>query len=266
MPRLIAAISVLWICCCGPLARSEEPTSTEPKNYDEVVKLTKQTPGYKNLQRIGLALHNYHEIYGRLPPAVLFAPNAQTYSWRVEILPLLRPASGKVQVETLQRASRSDYLQLIADCGYDITEPWDSPKNAEVLEKLADAYRHPDDRSDSTDCAYYAVVGEGTAFDPNEFTQLTSDHENRGKWMLHTLLIVESRSREPWTKPVDITYSPTGTVPRFGGITKRGFLAMTCEGVVHFVPESTRTDYLRALLSKSQDDSFVILGIPWQPR
>src|SRR5579884_3202970 len=42
------------------------------------------------LKQIGWALHNYHEAYGRLPPAVVRGKDGQPlYSWRVLLLPFL---------------------------------------------------------------------------------------------------------------------------------------------------------------------------------
>ncbi|MEX1229832.1 MAG: DUF1559 domain-containing protein [Planctomycetaceae bacterium] len=269
MLRSITALMMVLMCFCGSLSmggEAEKGESADPKTYEEAVELTKQTPGFKNLQKLGLALHGYHDHFKRFPPAVLLAPNAQTYSWRVELLPVIKHYVNRIEPEKLTgEKTREEYNQLIAECGYDITEPWDSPKNADILKNIPEVFRHPDDAVDSRFSAYYAVVGTGTAFDPEQYTQyIQSQYAEELKWMSTTLMVVESRSREPWTKPVDIVYSPSGTVPRFGGFTKDGFMSLTCEGAVHFIPETTTPDALRAFLSKTTDDAFVIVGIPHQ--
>jgi len=77
-------------------------------------------------------------------------------------------------------------------------------------------------------------------------------------------MIVESRSSEPWTKPIDIAYSKSATVPRLGGFTTNGFLALSCDGAVHFVSDTVSPDTLRAFITKDTSDAFKIVGIPIQ--
>jgi hypothetical protein len=77
-------------------------------------------------------------------------------------------------------------------------------------------------------------------------------------------MIVESRSNEPWTRPIDIAYSKTATVPRFGGFTDNGFLVLTCDGAVHFVSNSVLPESLRAFISKDPTDAFSIVGVPYR--
>lgn len=262
---MLKSIAALMIVAVSHLAGTsavagESPADDNgPQTYETARELAQKTPGVKNLRDIVLAMHGYADVFKRFPPAVLKSPKGELYSWRVEILPVLKHYVRKIEPQKLNgNITREVYNQLIADCGYDINAPWDSPQNAKVLEEMSEFYRHPLDAAESTLSGFYAVVGTGTAFDPDENTPFDR------AWMSTTLMVVESRNREPWTKPVDITYSPTGTVPRFGGFTENGFLAATCDGAVHFVPDATSPDTLRAFLSKTQDDTFKIVGIPYR--
>jgi hypothetical protein len=246
----------------GQEASKNERAVEEPKTYDEARALAAKTPGFQSLQRIGLAFHGYHDIFGKFPPATLLGPDGKTpYSWRVEILPILKHYVDDIEPEKLRgKPTREQYHKLIADCGYDIREPWDSPKNRKVLETIPQVYRHPSDKDGSVTAAFYAVVGTATAFDPRKEAQYT---DIKG-WPATTLMIVESRSKEPWTKPIDIAYSQSSTVPRFGGFTKNGFLAMSCDGAVHFVSDTVSPDDLRAFISKENGGRFNIMGIPYK--
>lgn len=246
------------------LASTEEPaeqTYQEPKTYEEARRLAQKTAGYKNLQKIGLAMHGYHDLFDRFPPAVVYAADGKTsHSWRVELLPVLKHYVEGIEPNKLQRMDRELYHAAIKDCGYDINQPWDSPENLKVLKTMPPVYRHPSDKPDSTESAYYAVVGKGTAFEEDEVTSYTDIKS----WPASTLMLAESRSKAAWTKPVDIAYSVDATVPRFGGFSAHGYLTLSCDGGVHFISNSVSPDALRAYISKDQSDTFEIPGVPYR--
>lgn len=241
--------------------QTEETSLQEPETYEAAKQLSMKTPGYKNLQKIGLAMHGYHDLFDRFPPAVAYAPDGKTpHSWRVELLPMLKHYVAAIEPDKLKRMDRELYNEAIKDCGYDINQPWDSPENLQVLKSMPPVYHHPSDKPDSTESAYYAVVGKGTAFDPGEIASYT----NIKDWPASTLMLAESRCRAPWTKPVDIAYSNDATVPRFGGFTVNGYLTLSCDGAVHFIADSVSPDALRAYISKAQNDTFEIPGVPYR--
>lgn len=265
MLKYTVAVSVMALLLAAQPASTDEPAKRpieEPTTYDEARTLAAQTPGFKNLQRIGLAFHGYHDIFGKFPPAIHFGPDGKTpYSWRVELLPVLKHYVDQIEPNKLSgTTSREQYNELIAACGYDLSQSWDSPNNRSVLEAIPQVYRHPSDKPDSVTSAYYAVLGTGNAFDPNDIARYT---DIKG-WPATTLLIAESRSREPWTKPIDIAYSKSATVPRFGGFATNGFLALSCDGAVHFISDTVSPDSLRAFITKDTSDTFTIVGIPYQ--
>lgn len=69
-----------------------------------------------NLKQIGLALHNYHDVYGQFPPAAIGphnVPRERQFSWLVAILPFI------------EQQMLYDELRL------DL--PWDHPLNAALL-------------------------------------------------------------------------------------------------------------------------------------
>lgn len=240
-----------------------EPVSgfQEPKTTAEARSLSEKTAGNMNLRKIGLAFHGYHDIFGKFPPAVLYASDGKTpHSWRVELLPVLKHYVEGIDSDEPRPNDREGYNALIKECGYDVNEPWDSPANLAVLKTMPSVYRHPGDAPDSNQSAFYAVVGNGTAFDPAEVIQ----YQDITDWPASTLMVAESRSRAPWTKPIDIAYSKSATVPRFGGFTKKGFLTLSCDGGVHFISDSVTPKSMRAYISKDQSDTFEIVGIPFQ--
>lgn len=253
---IVSLFSIQQISTADPIKQAVQ----EPKTYEEAVRLTQKTAGYKNLQKIGLAFHGYHDLFGHFPPAVNYAPDGKTpHSWRVELLPVLKHYVDGIDSKKLNN-NREQYNALIKECGYNINEPWDSPANLVVLKTMPPVYRHPYDKPDSIQSAFYAVVGSGTVFDTEEVAQ----YQDIKDWPASTLMIVESRSRAPWTKPVDIAYSKSATVPRFGGFTNNGFLTLSCDGAVHFIFDSVTPKSLRAFISKDPADTFEIVGVPYR--
>src|SRR4051794_8582362 len=74
-----------------------------------------------SLKRIGLALHSYHDVNGRLPPAVVYGKDGRPlYSWRVLLLPYL-------EEELLYRQFKQD-------------EPWDSKHNQALVKETPRCY------------------------------------------------------------------------------------------------------------------------------
>jgi hypothetical protein len=81
-----------------------------------------------NLKQIGLALHNYHDVYGQFPPAAIGphnVPRDRQFSWIVAVLPFL------------EQQGVYDALRL------DL--PWDHPHNAAVLQVSSNTLFCPSD-------------------------------------------------------------------------------------------------------------------------
>ncbi len=63
-----------------------------------------------DLKQIGLAMHNYHEVYKHFPPRVLTTPDGKPLlGWRVTILPFL------------EQQALAEHIKM--------DQPWDSPQN-----------------------------------------------------------------------------------------------------------------------------------------
>jgi len=173
---VLAVIAAPFIALMLGFTDGTEPAAfREPASYDEARALATNTPGYKNLQRIGLAFHGYHDVFGQFPAATLYAADGKTpRSWRVELLPVLKHYVDGVDGAKLRgNIGREQYDALIAECGYHVTRPWDSPENRSALAAIPADYRHPADNPDTTASAYYAVVGTGTTFDPADIAEYT---------------------------------------------------------------------------------------------
>src|SRR5262249_57243764 len=96
-----------------------------------------------------MAMHNYQDDHGQLPPAVVYGPDGTPlYSWRVLILPYIE--------------EQDLYKQFHLD------EPWDSPHNLTLLERMPSTYKAPGRKAGlmppgHTVC--HVFVGKGAAFE-----------------------------------------------------------------------------------------------------
>lgn len=101
-----------------------------------------------NLKQIGLALHNYHDVYGSLPPAYTVDEEGnRLHSWRTLILPFLDQAPLYDQI--------------------DLTKPWDDPANAVAFETTVVVYQCPSADIDPNHTTYVALVGDDRALSPD---------------------------------------------------------------------------------------------------
>jgi prepilin-type processing-associated H-X9-DG protein len=69
-----------------------------------------------------------------------------------------------------------------------------------------------------------------------------------------TLLVVEAGKAVPWTKPEDLTYSPTEPLPELGGETGNGFVAAFADGHVGTIRQGLSDAKVRALITARGDD------------
>jgi WD40 repeat protein len=165
------------------------------------------------LKTIGLAMHNYHDVNGTLPPAVGYGPDGKTpHSWRVLLLPYLE--------------HQALYQQ------YDFREPWDGPHNRKLLTKMPAVYRHPLDAADSTHAAYFAVTGPSTMFSSQKGSSMRRDLKRDTS---KTILVVEAKRAIPWTKPEDLPYEPAKVFPEMGGYYPDGFHVVMADGTSRFI-------------------------------
>jgi hypothetical protein len=193
-----------------------------------------------SLRYIGVAVENYHETFGHLPPAVVTTKEGRPlYSWRVALLPFL-------EEDHLYRRFKLD-------------EPWDSPHNKPLVARTPRCYVPALGGDDPPGLTRYQVfVGPGTAF---ERPGLTWDDFPDGR--AGTILVVEAGEPVPWAKPVDLAYDPEQPLPPLGGVFTRavpsflgqrrvaGFVACFADGSTRFVRQDTGEATLRALITRN---------------
>jgi prepilin-type processing-associated H-X9-DG protein len=191
-----------------------------------------------NFCQITLALINYHDIYGSLPPAhVDDAQGRPLYSWRVLILP-------QMEHSTLYNA-------------FNLSEPWDSPGNSKLLGMMPHTFACPS-RSDvrggskTSLTSYVAVTGPGTAFPDGKTVRFADFKDGTSR----TLLAVEVENVDiAWTEPRDLdvrTMSLKLNDPARAGISSkhyRGANVSFADGGKKFMTEGISPRDLKAMMT-----------------
>ncbi len=238
----------------------EIPLQSEPAHAnatpDDAREVAARDRSINNLKLIGLAMHNFHSTYDQFPPAAIYGPDGQPWhSWRVLILPFVE--------------ERDVYN------AYDFSQPWDSPKNKALIDRMPAVYRDPIHGDAKEHYTHYAaLVGPGAIFRPDGAKQTDPKNLPLGKGgtgirfitdgTSNTVMIssVEAARRIPWTKPEDIDVGPA-----FKGFGQPGGIAapytfhgpgggkaapfLFADGSVRMIGASVNPLILKALMTRA---------------
>lgn len=207
----------------------------------------RRTQSMSHLKQIALAFHNYHDVYGHFPPAVI-EENGVKRSWRVEILPFVEQAAL--------------YAQYRKD------EPWDSEHNMKLAETVVPVYKDPSDPSKPNSTSYFQLVG------PNALaSDKPVDVRGGGKGIhirditdgtSNTIMVIEAKQDVPWSKPEDIPFDPENIdaliKEELGGNHTGGFLAAFADGAVRFISENVDRSVFKGLVTPAGGEVIGELG------
>lgn len=198
----------------------------------------------RNLKQIGLALHNYHSVYGAFPAAAITDPSGRPLlSWRVLILPYM---------EQSPIGERSLYDEFHLD------EPWDSPHNLALLDRMPPIFSCPADHSRWGRTRYLGIHGPHAMFEGGEGVPVSSVRDGTS----NTILLAEAEHAVAWTKPEDHQYAPktsgeaeSSGLPEFGSPHRSGFQGLFGDSSVRFIKHSIEPRTLHALLTRDGNEA-----------
>ena len=189
-----------------------------------------------NLKQIGLAMHNFHSTDNHFPADVRGKDGKPLLSWRVQILPFIEQSN------------------LFNE--FKLDEPWDSPHNKALLDRMPVAFMVPGAKNEPGRTFYRGFSGKRTIFDPKVpdgvgIASITDGTSN-------TVAVVEAKEAVPWTKPgLDIPFDEALKPDKLqslrgalGGHSPGGFNVLFCDGSVRFIKDSINLMVLRALITR----------------
>ena len=183
-----------------------------------------------NLKQIALAMHNYYARNKHFPLPASRGPDGKPLlSWRVYILPYLGQDALFKQ--------------------FHLDEPWDSPHNRTLIDKMPAVYRLPISKTEPGRTNYLLPVGNGALFDadkPTEFKDVTDGTSN-------TIMVVEVDDDHAtvWTKPDDWPFDPKDPSKGLGRFFDDSFSAAICDGSAHVIKLSMDPKNLSALFTRA---------------
>jgi hypothetical protein len=209
--------------------RAEMSSSTQT-----VFEATPSQMAQNKIKQLAVAMYNYETDHGHLPPAASYSKDGKPLlSWRVLILPYLAD-------------KRDNDLYRV----FKLDEPWDSPNNLPLLERIPRVYACQRETILRYGTPYQVFVGKGAAFEGTEGVSLKDFPDGLDK----TILIVEAAETVPWTKPEDIEFSGDLRFPSLGNVSEHFFLAVFADGASRRFPKRFPESTLRALVSRNAGD------------
>jgi len=181
------------------------------------------------LRMIAMGIHNYEIADGqRGPPAAIYGRDGKPLlSWRVAVLPFLD--------------EKALYDQFHLD------EPWDSPHNAALINKMPDIFQPPSgEYQDNGKTSFVVPVAQKVAASGTEGR--SSPEINR--WGQKRVLIVEAArdGAVEWTKPADLLVDENDPWAGLRDTRGRGLVVAFTDGSTDEIPASTPNNTLNALL------------------
>ena len=185
-----------------------------------------------NLKQIGLAIHNYHDVYGHLPQDILDKNGKPLLSWRVQILPFIEQDNV--------------YKQFKLD------EPWDSANNKPLSQVIIKTFLSPEaqlpEKMEYGMTSYRGISGPGAAFDGKAKIKLVDFTDGTS----NTIMVIETGELVPWAKPGDYPFDPKKALPKItapGGRTV--FQVLFGDGSVRAIKTDLDEKTLKALFTRN---------------
>ena len=204
----------------APKVTAEKPVAAAEV---EIAATARADRAARNLAAIAKAIIGYHDTYRCFPPAMLIGPDGRGWhSWRVLILPFFD--------DPAMQALRNRYA---------FDEPWDGPRNKQLLDPMPDVYAdEPEGKPADSFTRYAAITGAGTMFSPDGVAfdpaakplrlghgVLMKDFQDAASSTLMVGTLTDA-ARIPWTKPEDVV---VGDEPKLLG--DKGFFGAAYESV-----------------------------------
>jgi prepilin-type processing-associated H-X9-DG protein len=214
-----------------PSSRPPAPTQAPNNVINSVRGAVYRVQTLNNMKQIALAMANYESTRGRFPAAaIMTADRKPGLSWRVAILPDL----GE---NNLHKQFRLD-------------EPWDSPRNKALVERMPKVFQSPGSSLDRGYTNYLAVrLPNAIIADGPKGIRIGDVRDGTANTV--SFLEVDDDHAAIWTKPDDYQWDEERPLAGIGNIWSGRFYAAFADGHVDMVLTSTPPETLGALFTRN---------------
>ena len=184
----------------------------------------------EKFKQLGLAMHNWHDAHKAFPAQANYdAAGRPLLSWRVHILPYLE--------------ENELYKQFHLD------EPWDSPHNIKLIDKMPDIYALPNSPAQKQGrTCIVRPAGEKTTCPGKKAVAIKEIEDGTSNTIM--LVEVDEKHAVVWTKPDDIEINLEQPLNGLGGHFPGSFLTAICDGSVHFIPVPIKPKWLKNMFTR----------------
>lgn len=183
-----------------------------------------------HFKQIGLALHNYHDVYGEFPPAcTVDADGKPLHSWRTLILPYM------------------EETQLYESI--DLSKPWDDPVNQKAAQTPMSAYRCPSANYAENETTYFAIVTPNSCLRPGQSLSFSEIPDGSSRTIIITEVPLDQAV--PWMSPHDADEAMIFAINEDSKLAHAGgvFMVGVADGAVRAFTADMPIDTRRALIT-----------------
>src|SRR5262249_43684950 len=134
---------------------------------------------------------------------------------------------------------------------FKLDEPWDSPHNTKLLEKMPAIYSVPGVELKNR-TLYQVFTGPGTMFEGTKGVRVADVIDGTS----NTILAIESGTPVSWTKPADLPYDAKQPLPKLGAIFENGYHALMADGTVRLMARTVPERILRLAIVRNDGVGF----------
>ncbi|MFL5245622.1 MAG: DUF1559 domain-containing protein [Gemmataceae bacterium] len=191
-----------------------------------------------NLKQMAIAMHMYHDVYGKFPPAYNVDKDGKPLlSWRVHILPY-------IEQEALYKEFHLD-------------EPWDSAHNKKLLARMPKIYQSSKSLAEGL-TTYLTPRAKETVFPGKDAVSIKDITDGTS----NTIMIVDADDAHAvaWTKPEDLPIDSKKPEAGLANRNGKGFLVAMCDGSVRFISNKISAQTLWSAFTRAGGE---VLGSDW---
>jgi hypothetical protein len=195
-------------------------------------KAAQRASSKNNLKQLGLAMHNFHDVYKSFPPHASYSKKEKPLlSWRVYVLPF-------IEGEKLFKEFHLD-------------EPWDSDHNKKLIAKMPKVFTDSSGQVKKAGMTRYLapILAKGI-FDGkpegNPIRTITDGTSN-------TIMLLEAAPEKAvvWTKPDDLPVDEKDPAKGLMAKDAKGFTAGFADGSVRFIARAIKPKTLWAIFTRN---------------